>query len=496
MKAWSLALFPESTHLQPVEVEVSLCPGLPQIYFLGLADKSIKESTYRIKSALKHQGFPFPRAQKILVNLRPGNLKKSSLGLELAVALILLWKMGYKIPPKIQRKWCPQGKDKLQEREHRIFIYGELGLHGEVFAPNDLKSFLDFPTKSLVYTGEGKEQYPFNCKRITCLKDMDKSRWQSGLKPSVQVERPSFGVTNLYYSPQQAQQIAMIALGEHSSLFLGPAGSGKSTIAQAIHTFISPPNPLKTLTIQNLSGQKKEKVWRPLIQTHQSSTSASLLGGGNPPRKGDISRAHGGTLILDEFLLFTCTAQEALHLPMEKDLIYLSRGGKRLAFPCQVLVLATSTLCPCGKYHPFHQKRLCSYTLARCRSYRNRLSSSLLDRFALIILTHSWQKEEKNLSGQELLEKIERAQTFSQKRNGNKTIKPNSRLSLKELQFYIRPILWKNALPETSSQRRLLFVLQVARSLADLEASEEIQAIHLSKAIKHSLLPCQKLEMN
>ena len=355
-------------------MEISLCPGLPQIYFLGLADKNIKESTYRIKSALKHQGFSFPRAKKVLVNLRPGNVKKSSLGLEFAVAMALLWKMGQPPPKEI--------KEAKKKKKH-LFIYGELGLHGEVFAPEDLKTFLEAPPESLIFTGEGKQKYTFDCYRTRSLKKIGHSRWQKGEKPSsYQVERPSFGM-DLRYSAQQAQQIAFIALGEHSSLFLGPTGSGKSTLAQAICSFLSPPSlethknhiayeKSKSYPSQNINANKK--IWRPLIYASPHSTPCSLLGGGNLPQKGDISRAHSGILILEDFLLFSSEAQEALRIPMEKNLIYLSRNGKRRILPAEVLVLATSSLCPCSKFHPNHPNLSCHYTLSRCRSYRNRLS--------------------------------------------------------------------------------------------------------------------------
>ena len=210
MKVWSLAFFPGASYLKPIEVEVSLCPGLPQIYFLGLVDKSIKESAYRIKSALKHQGFSFPRTKKVLVNLRPGNLKKSSLGLELAVTMVLLWKTGYPLPREMQ---------KAQEEGKRLFIYGELGLHGEVFAPEDLKAFWGFPPHTLVFTGQGEQKYPFDCRRISSLKEMELSQWQKGERPSLlQAERPSFGL-NLSYTPQQAQHIALIALESIPAFF-------------------------------------------------------------------------------------------------------------------------------------------------------------------------------------------------------------------------------------------------------------------------------------
>ena len=219
--------------------------------------------------------------------------------------------------------------------------------------------------------------------------------------------------------------------------------------------------------------------WRPFVAPHHSIPVMSMLGGGSPPIPGEISRAHGGVLVLDELLEFHSYVRESLREPIESKSITISRRGVSCQFPANFLLMATTNLCPCGDYVPQRPTR-CRFPLARCRSYLDKMSGPLLDRFSIISFSHQWRGEfEVSLS--KIGENIRRAREFG-KRSRGQTLN-NSELDLRTLEGFIDDFTLKNLLPSfEDSHRRKLAMLQVARSLADMEEQEEVSM----KIIKES----------
>ena len=442
---------------QPVEAQLNLLPGLPEVKFSGLADMSVRESATRLKSAFQAQGFHWPGRQQIVVNLSPASIKKTGAGMDLALALALLWKTG-----QIDLSYL---------KSERIDAYGEVGLNGEVKAPLDWDLLPS--SESPLLTGPlEKTNYRESLYSASNLKDMRGARlcpvsdWKSRLK------RPA--PPEIRFSRSAGRLLQLSALGEHSLLLCGEAGSGKTTIAETLFHLLKPPK--KSLwEASRLFWRDDRLSWRPCLSPHHTTSPQSMIGGGSALFPGEISKAHGGQLIMDEYLEFHPKVQEALREPLEKGEIRLVKNGKSALFPAEFLLTATANLCPCGDYVPGRPVH-CSYSLKRCQSHLDRLSGPMLDRFDLLAFSHQW-KGEKAVSLLELQQELEEAFQFATEARGQKV--PNGRLSLRELEKISKKSL---PLPETPSHRRKRALLRTARTLADLEGKKEISGAHLEAA--------------
>ncbi len=464
-------------NLRPVEVELSLVPGIPKINFLGQPDLLIRESELRIKSALKHQGFKFPQGQQVVVNLKPSYLKKTSQGIDLAVACALLWKTGQVQPP--------------QEGESAFFIYGTLGLQGGVQVPDDLEFILESPKGSQFITGEPENNVNINTWGLKELKGLQNLQYYpASIEPKYK-KAPEID-ESIKLSRPVAETLAVTAHGEHSIMLAGPAGSGKTTFAECLYQVLLQPDE-RTFRVSQLINKTLgfELDWRPYVAPHHTTTPLSMVGGGVPIFPGEITRAHGGVLLLDEFLEFKSEVKEALREPIEKGQITISRKGRTETFPAQFLLIGTTNLCPCGDLVP-GQISSCRFSLNRCRSYSERLSGPILDRFQLMSYTHTWKPgRHDGVSLKEIKKWIQRGRKFNLKINGEERI--NSRLNKLQLEGLVDKGL-ENFMPEFGrSLRRKFALIKVARSFADIDESKEITPAHLEKAAQLSVFPFEKM---
>ena len=267
------------------------------------------------------------------------------------------------------------------------------------------------------------------------------------------------------------------ALGEHSLLLCGEAGSGKTTLVESLYYLLKAPEESLWKESRSFWKENEELFWRPCLSPHHTTSPQSMIGGGNSLFPGEISKAHGGQLIMDEYLEFHPKVQEALREPLEKGKIRLVKNGRSVLFPSEFLLTATTNLCPCGDYVPGHPVN-CSYSLKKCQSHLDRLSGPMLDRFDLLAFSRQW-KGERKISIKKLHEQIETAREFVSKTRNQKKV--NGRLNLQELEDMIKR---KEVLqfPQTHSHRRKRSLLRVARTFADLEYQEIINEKHLEKA--------------
>lgn len=462
--------------LIPVEVELALWPGLPGIQFVGLPDQHLKESAIRIKSAIKSCGFQFPIAQQILVNLRPSYLKKTSRGLELAVAAAYLWETGQIKKPILNSDF---------------FIYGELSLAGDVIEPEDLAPSFQAP-QTVVLTGfnhAGTREARFRRQVVKSLEDLESSL---EIKASMQPDRPVRPLHFLKrkFSADQARLLQILAVGEHSALIAGPSGSGKSTVAQCLPSFLKEPGQDEFLSLKRIHhAWGSSLTWRPVVKPHHSTPTMAMVGGGSIPFAGEISRAHGGVLILDELLEFASSVQEALREPFEEGKMRVFRNGKLQEYPARSQIIATSNLCPCGSWTPLRShEKICSFSQRKCRAYGAKLSGPLVDRFEILHFTDGIG--ELKVSGLELFNKIQSAQKFSIE-NGRF---PNSRQTKEAVLGNDKNILaFQGSHQEQTSQRRKMAVVRVARTVADLDFSSRIKTHHWDEATQIGQVHFQKL---
>jgi magnesium chelatase family protein len=461
---------------RPVTVEVVLVPGLSQIQILGLADQVIKESSKRIISALRHQGFRLPPGKQALVNLHPNDLKKSGQGLDLPIALGIL---------------LESEQIEIHDFDFKEdYCYGSLTLKGEVQVPGDL-NLLNFENfQKRLMTGRGTQVWRFDVEEVTELGSVADRGYRAQNTKAFACQPMKFN-GDIQFDPQLGRLMSLVAVGEHPLLVAGFAGGGKTTLVENLATILNLPDEKHFLEAQKywmLSG--RDLRMRPIVQPHHSATPASMIGGGRPLKFGEISLAHGGALILDELLEFHPLVQSALREPMEKGVIYLSRMGARQVFPADSLVLATTNLCPCGNFKP-GATYACRCSSLKLRSYIEKLTGPFLDRFAIF---HIFEKPKLDLkiSLQEIKNQVEQACVF-QKESRRQT-KVNQKLSIDELIKQLGRGVDESFIPHSKSYRRRQSLLRVARSLADIETSEKIEQWHLEEAQGWTSRDIYKLE--
>lgn len=464
----------DSMGLRPVEVEVSLTPGLPRIQFLGLPDATIKESVLRIQSALKHCGFELPKSKQIIVQLKPNYLKKSSRGIDLAVAAGILWEAGQAERPDVSS----------------VALYGELTLKGDVLVPDDFNDLdISHSENAKFYTGKIESSKGFDIYSVSSLKDISLPTFWARNEDSVMIKRPQ--LSGFKITKEQAEVISIVAAGEHPAIFAGPPGSGKTTAAMMASTLLEDPKPKELLGYQKISRYFGIPIdWRPVVSPHHTSTALAMIGGGPTPRPGEITRAHGGTLIMDEFLEFESHVQEALREPMESGKITISRTGNVSIFPAKFLLIATTNLCPCGYLVP-EKNFECKGRVRFCHSRLQKLSGPMMDRFSILSLSHEW-KTPGDESPKDLLAKIQKAISFRLIRNQKN---PNHYLDISEIEKDLEDFDKEFLLPTLgNSHRRYQALLRVSRTIADLEESSKITSKHIKKALGFTHEPFNKIK--
>ncbi len=461
----------------PLEVEISFMPGLPRFHIMGLPDIAIRESQARIKSALRHQGFKLPRYQQVLVNLKPLHLKKSSQGLDLAIACAYLW----------ASKQVPLPEVSLD----KICIYGELSLAGEIQVPEDFEDLDEMKENHFILSAPPSSTTRWNWLGAKKLQDLESLEKITPQEESCEFTRPSLD-DNVHFKLAQAHLMTVVGTGEHSLCIAGPAGSGKTTLVKNTHRILSNPSPCRYRESRKMArSMGLQESWRPLVVPHHSIPVMSMVGGGSPPVPGEISRAHGGVLLLDEFLEFHTYVRESLREPMESKNITVARRGQICHFPANFILMATTNLCPCGNYVPANPTR-CHFTISRCRSYLDKLSGPLLDRFAILAMSHQW-KGDLIVPIKEIRERVAQAQDFARKTRGQ--ISPNADLDIKSLETFVDKFVIENLLPSfEGSQRRKKALFQVARSLADLKKQEKIPMETLNEAMDLCVRPFSDLK--
>ncbi|MFN7824614.1 MAG: ATP-binding protein [Pseudobdellovibrionaceae bacterium] len=444
-----------------LEIELTLLPGIPGLQIVGGADALLKESAHRIRAAIKSAGFHWPKAQQILVNVSPSGVKKASSGLELAIVIAYL----------LESEQIP-----LVDLSQFVF-YGELGLDGSVRVPEDL-SHVPFNYQDILFTGKTQTLIEIESIQIEHLGQLNRTVHAKTERADLQPQRRSV-FENWKFSPEQAEVLLFLALGKHSALLAGPSGTGKSTLAQALGDFLPLPDSESFFELKKIHREFNVSLTQvPLVKPHHSTPLMSMVGGGNIPAAGEISRAHGGLLILDEFLEFHPTVIEALREPMEEKRIRVARGKEVQTYPADMHFVATTNRCPCGRFVPGGKSHLnCRYSQKKCQSYKERLSGPMMDRFDVVFFQREFAKSELTVEGREISARISEIKAWR---------------SDGELGSRAEDTTW---LPQWNlSFRRQRALQKVARTLADLDQSQEVCQKHQQKALEWACLNFELLQ--
>jgi magnesium chelatase family protein len=243
--------------------------------------------------------------------------------------------------------------------------------------------------------------------------------------------------------------------------------------------------------------EASECLWRPLIRPHHTVTTQGLVGGGQPIRAGELARAHHGTLILDELLEFKPQVIEALREPLETNKLRLARASGYHTYECQFHLLATTNLCPCGEFVPKTPTR-CRYSLTKCRSYSQKLTGPLMDRFQMLTFSHQW-KGERSVSVSDLREQLNecRQKLMPLETSGHSALRGADNAHRLENTFEVSrwPLLERKMMEQLQgSHRRYLSTLRVAQTIADLSGKKWPSAEDIEKAMKYSVTPFVELQ--
>lgn len=486
----------------PVEVEIDIAAqGLPSFTVVGLPDKAVEEAKERVRAAIRNSGADFP-ARKITVNLAPADLPKEGPSYDLPIALGILIASG-----------------QLEADVSKALFSGELSLDGRVrsingaliqaiMARNKHLTHFYLPAENATEAAIVEEVGIFPVPSLKALfyhlNNQEPLTKIVPLSYAHEITKHTFeyDLKDIKGQQQAKRALEIAAAGSHNILFKGPPGAGKTLLARTLPSilprlsFEEMIEVTKIYSVSGLLGKTAMINQRPFRSPHHTISLVGLIGGGSNPRPGEITLAHRGVLFLDEFPEFPRIILESLRQPIEDAIVSISRSKGKTTFPAKCMLIASQNPCPCGYLgDKTHQ---CSCSPSQISRYKKRVSGPILDRIDMhldipaINVDKLTTMESGNVeNSQTVRERVQKARDIQEQRYAGTTINSNAELTNKALKEYCVlstacTDLLRMAVNKMGLSGRAYFrVIKLARTIADLEESNDIGKNHIAEALQY-----------